>query len=152
MPVAPPGTPIAGMPGFARLPDGTSRIWVEVSHKVDVAERRGMAHASYFLRGAVVLTPTNELALPTEFFTTPVTRVQLVPEGPDLVLSIDLRENLTPAYRIVDTPRGIALQVDVPPGTMGLPAQPNPDAPPPTPHRHRARGTQTLGREGPPED
>ena len=150
VPVVPPGTPIAGAPIFSRLPDGTSRISVEVSHRVDVVESRLPAHASYRLRGAMVLTPTNELALPTEWFATPVTRVQLVPEGPDLVLRVDLREDLAPVYRVVDTPRGIVLEVDLPRGAAPDPGQPAPEEPPV--RRHRARTTQTLGRSGPPEE
>ncbi len=150
-PVAPPGTPVASAPVFSRLPDGTARIWLEVSNKVDVVESRAPAFASYRLRGAVVLTPTNELALPTEFFTTPVTRVQLVQEGPDLVLRVNLREDLAPVYRVADTPRGIVLVVDVPRGSAPLPAEPPPEEPP-APRRHRARSTRTLGHAGPSED
>ncbi len=116
LPVAlpPPGTPIASSPSFTRLEDGKSRIWMEVSDKVEVVETRLPGRVTYRLRGAAVLPGTEQLALPTEFFTTPVSRVQLVPQGSDLDLIVDLREDFVPAYHMVDTPRGIVLQIDLP--------------------------------------
>jgi len=113
-PPPPPGTPVASSPEFSRLEDGQSRIWMEVSDKVSVVETRLPGRVTYHLRGAAVAPGTEQLALPTEFFTTPVARVQLVPQGPDLDLIVDLREELAPVYRVVETPRGMVLQIDLP--------------------------------------
>ncbi len=58
---------------------------------------------------------TNQLPLLTGFFATPVDRVQLAQTGPDVELIIDLREDTQFVQRVVETPRGIVLQVDFPP-------------------------------------
>ncbi len=67
--VAPPppvGTPIATSPSFSRLEDGKSRIWIEVSDRVDVTETRVPGRVSYHLRGAALVPGTPQLSLPTE--------------------------------------------------------------------------------------
>jgi hypothetical protein len=110
----PPGTPIASFPGFTRLDDGKSRIFVEVSHKVPVVETRTAGRVTYRLRGASVIQRTNQLSLITGFFSTPVSRVQLVPMTPDVDLVIELRETTDPTYAVVETPRGMVLWVDFP--------------------------------------
>ncbi len=110
----PDGTPIASSPTFSRLEDGKSRIFIEVSRKVDVVESRTPGRVVYRLRGTVVVQHTNQLALPTGFFTTPVNRVQLVQEGPDLDVVIELREAATPTTLVTETPRGMALWIDIP--------------------------------------
>ena len=113
-PPPPAGTPIATSPGFSRLEDGKTRIWVEVSRNVDVAENRSPGRVVYRLRGAAVLQRSDQLPLQTGFFSTPVDRVQIVPDGGDVDLVITLREDAVPSYRVVETPRGIVLQVDFP--------------------------------------
>jgi hypothetical protein len=144
----PPGTPLASAPGFVRLEDGKSRIWVEVSSKVDVVESRTEGRVSYRLRGAAFVDPNDQLVLPTEFFTTPVKEVHLVPEGSDLDLILDMREDLAPTYRVIETPRGIVLQIDLPKSTIAPPVETAPpgayDAPP-----RRAQTPQAPGSASP---
>lgn len=114
--VAPPeGVPVASFPGFSRLDDGSTRIWLEVSSKVDVAENKAHGRVVYRLKGTYVMQRTNQLPLLTGFFATQVERVQLVQAGPDVELTIELREDSQFVHRVVDTPRGIVLQVDFPP-------------------------------------
>jgi hypothetical protein len=113
----PYGTPIASFPGFTRLDDGKSRIFVEVSHKVPVVETRTAGRVTYRLRGASVVQRTNQLSLITGFFNTPVSRVQLVPMTPDVDVVIELRETTDPTYAVVETPRGMVLWVDFPRST-----------------------------------
>jgi hypothetical protein len=112
-----PGMTIASFPGFARLEDGKSRIFVEVNNKVEVVENHTPGHLVYRLRGANVMQRTNELPLLTGFFNTPVDRVQLVQDGPDVRVMIDLRETTEVTSRVIDTPRGIVLWVDFPKST-----------------------------------
>jgi hypothetical protein len=111
---SPEGVPVASFPGFTRLEDGKSRIWLEVSAKVDVAENKAQGRVVYRMRGTAVVQRTNQLPLLTGFFATPVDRVQLVQQGPDLDLVIDLRENVEFTHRVIETPRGIVLWVDFP--------------------------------------
>jgi hypothetical protein len=151
-PPPPSGTPIATSPGFSRLEDGKTRIWVEVSRNVEVAENRSPGRVVYRLRGAAVLQRSDQLPLQTGFFTTPVDRVQIVPDGGDVDLIITLREDAAPSYRVVETPRGIVLQVDFPRsagfGRDETPAGPEPSRPRPK----RTTKTQTLVRRHEPGD
>jgi hypothetical protein len=147
----PPGTPIASSPSFSRREDGTSRIWMEVSSKVDVAETRYRGRASYRLRGAAMIQHNSHLALPTNFFTTPIDRIQLVQVGTDLDLVIDLREDVTPVYRVVETPRGMVLQVDLP-KSIAFQREDNNKPDQGRPSARRATQTTSLGtdRQGEP--
>ena len=108
------GSPLATAPSFNRLEDGATRIALEVSSRVEVAENKAQGRIVYRLKGAQVGERTNQLPLLTGFFTTPVERMQLVQQGPDVDLVIDLREASEPVQRIVETPRGIVLQIDFP--------------------------------------
>ena len=108
------GSPLAGAPSFVRLDDGATRIVLEVSSRVDVTENRAQGRVVYRLKGAQVGERTNQLPLLTGFFSTPVERMQLVQQGPDVDLIIDLREASEPVQRVVETPRGIVLQIDLP--------------------------------------
>lgn len=145
-PPPPAGTPIATSPGFSRLEDGKTRIWVEVSRNVDVAEIRSPGRVVYRLRGAAVLQRSDQLPLQTGYFATPVDRVQIVPDGGDVDLVIALREDLVPSYRVIETPRGIVLQVDFPRSVnfarIEAPAAPEPSRPP----AKRSPTTHTLRR------
>jgi hypothetical protein len=108
------GTPVASAPAFFRLDGGSTRISVEVTTKVEVAESAAQGRLVYKLRGARVIDRVNLLPLLTGFFATPVDRAQLVQDDHDVTLIIDLREATTPTHRVVETPRGMVLQVDFP--------------------------------------
>jgi hypothetical protein len=152
------GLPLASAPSFLRLDDGVTRVELEVSARVDVAENKAQGRIVYRLRGAQVGERTNQLPLPTGFFSTPVDRMQLIQQGPDVDLVIDLREASEPVQRVVETPRGIVLQVDFP-KSVGFDRRHDQPPAPDTTSRERARrrsSTQTLGGSGsngqPPED
>jgi hypothetical protein len=145
---APPrGTPIAGGAAFYRLDDGSTRVSVEVSEKVDVAENRAQGRLIYRLRGVFIPERTNTLPLLTGYFATPVDRAQLVQDGPDVELVIDLRDATAPTHRVVETSRGMVLQVDFP----RIAAREHSfDAPPDNGGRERAKRrttTQSLGTD-----
>jgi hypothetical protein len=147
----PPGTPIASFPGFARLDDGKSRIFVEVSNKVEVVEKHGPARLVYRLRGVAVMQRTNELPLITGYFNTPVERVQLVQAGPDVDVVIDLRETTDVKSHVIETPRGMVLWVDFP-KSVGFGRD---DAAPEAgdrPAAKRTNTTQRLGSPAPPSE
>jgi hypothetical protein len=104
--------PIAFYPGFRMLGDGNSQVMVELSRKVEVTEHKAEGRLTYRLHGASVPTHTNRLPLMTGFFATPVARVQLVEDGGDADLVIELRVPADAGYKVVDTATGIVLQVD----------------------------------------
>jgi hypothetical protein len=107
-----PNTPIATYPGFKMLPDGSSRVFVEVSRQVDIVETKSSSRVSYRLKGVFAPSKTNRLPLLTDFFRSPVGRVQLVDDGDDLELVIDLREASDVQHRLVQSEGGVVLQVD----------------------------------------
>jgi hypothetical protein len=109
-----PGAPIAGGAAFYRLDDGSTRVSVEVSEKVPVAENRAQGRLIYRLKGVFIPERTNTLPLVTGYFATPVDRAQLVQDGADVELVIDLRDATAPTHRVVETSRGMVLQVDFP--------------------------------------
>jgi hypothetical protein len=147
-PVIPPGTPIASFPGFTRLDDGKSRIFVEVSKKVEVVERHGPARLVYRLRGTSVTQRTNGLPLITGFFNTPVERVQLVQNDADVDVVIDLREATEMKSQVIETPRGMVLWIDFPKSASFGREDGAADAPRPAPVR-RSNGTQRIGAAPP---
>jgi hypothetical protein len=114
--------PVATLPGFEMLPDGGSRVFVEVTRKVDVEERRAARVLTYVLKGARIVYRNNENPLVTVHFNTPVTQARLLPSGRDLLLSVDLRADTAVTWKMVaGDDGGGMLQLDFPKGSF-LPA------------------------------
>jgi hypothetical protein len=108
------GGPIATYPGFRMLDGGGSRVLVALSSKVSVTETKSEGKLTYHIAGVHVPTRTNKLPLLTSFFSTPVSRAELVERDSGADLVIDLRETAAPQYRVVETDKGAELQVDFP--------------------------------------
>lgn len=130
---------MATYPGFKML-DAGSRVMVEVSRKVDVTEMKAQGRIVYRLRGVATPTRTNRLPLLTGYFPTPVSRVQLVDQGDDVDLVIDLRQATEVTHRVLDTRNGMVLQVDFPKIAAAAAPQKVEDAP----AAHAKRGTDTT--------
>ena len=113
----PSGVPVATYPSFRMLEGGSSRVTLEVDRKVDVVEQKLSGRVLYKLRGTHTPGKVARLPLNTAFFASPVGRVELLGQADGATLSIDLREASEVQYRVIDTPRGIVLQVDFPPAT-----------------------------------
>lgn len=115
--------PVANFPAFRIQPDGSSRVHVEVSERVIVAERKAEGRLAYRIKGASVPVRTNLLPLETGFFKTPVARVMLVEAGDeDVELIVELRQPSAATYKVVETDAGMILQVDFPPPAQQAPA------------------------------
>jgi hypothetical protein len=106
--------PVATFPGFRLLEDGSTRVYVEISHRVPVAEHKAEGRIAYRIKGAAVPTQNNLRALDTQFFDTPVARAQLVEVDEDVDLVIELKQPAQPSHRLVDSEGGVVLQVDFP--------------------------------------
>lgn len=106
--------PVATFPGFRMLEGGGSRVFVKLSGRVTVEEHKARGQVIYRLKGADVPTATNRLPLITSFFATPVALVQLVPQGDDVDLVIELRQDSSAQYRIEEQRDGVVLVVDFP--------------------------------------
>jgi hypothetical protein len=120
-----PNAAVATFPGFRLLPDGKSRIYVELTKPVSVAERRAAGALVYLIHDARVPVRNNRNALITTHFPTPVGRARLLSAGPDVELVIDLRQAGSATYKVVAGENGGArLEVDFAageyPATPGL--------------------------------
>jgi hypothetical protein len=116
--------PEAALPGFEELADGASRLFVELTKSVAVAEKKGRGEVTYVLKGAHVRLHNNTNALVTVYFNTPVTRARLVPAGTDTLFVVDLRADVAPTWKMVPAKQGMAvLQIEFPGGSyLGGPA------------------------------
>ncbi|MGH7280240.1 MAG: hypothetical protein ACRELY_01850 [Polyangiaceae bacterium] len=111
--------PIATLPGFLLLPEGGSRLFVELTQNVRVEEKPMAGGITYVLKGAHVVKRNNENALVTVHFNTPVTRARLIPRGGDLHFVVELRQNVKPTWKLVPAKDGAAvLQIDFPGGNF----------------------------------
>ena len=136
-----PGAPVATFPGFRLLPNGGSRIYVELTKNVGVEERRVNGAIVYTLRGAQVLSRNNKNALITTHFATPVARARLVPSGTDVDLVIDLRKAVEATHQVVAGDNATArLEIDFPPGDY--PLAPGLYEPPPGGASRSGRGSR----------
>jgi hypothetical protein len=119
------GTPaiVATFPGFEILPDGGSRVFVELTRNTTVTEKREARLLTYVLHGAQVRIYNNEHALVTVHFNTPVSRARIYPVHGDVVLSIELRADAPSTYRMVEGGDGSTLQVDFPKGSFLAPGE-----------------------------
>jgi len=118
------GAPVATLPGFEQLPDGGSRLFVDLTTQVPVEERRTANSVTYVLKGAQVTHYNNTNALVTVHFNTPVYRARLVPSGSDLLFVVELRDpKAAPAYKMSAKGQGGILTVDFGKGDY-VPTQP----------------------------
>jgi hypothetical protein len=116
-----PGAAVATFPGFRLLPDGRSRIYVELSKNVMVEEHRTDQELTFTLHDAQVLVKNNRNALITTHFATPVSRARLVPAGNDINLVLDLRKAANATHQVVAGENGSArLEIDFPAGDYPL--------------------------------
>lgn len=107
--------PVAQFVGFRMLPDGGSRVYVELSGRVQVSKREGENELVYTLKGARLSSANNKNALLTTHFATPVVKARLVPGTEDIELVIDLRAKTSPSHRLLRRDgESTQLQVDFP--------------------------------------
>jgi len=128
----PPPSPTALMAGFEMMPDGSTRLFVELSKAAafDVKPARGSV--TYVIKEAHIDRRNNQNPLVTVHFNTPVTSARLAPHGRDLWFIVDLRANVQPAATMEPTKEGgAALRVIFPKGDY-LPSHPEGSAPPAT--------------------
>jgi hypothetical protein len=109
--------PVATFPGFEMLPDGSSRLFVQLTQSVPVEEKKAAGSITYVLKGAHVLKRNNQNALVTVHFNTPASRARLIPVGNDLHFVVDLRANVQPQFKMDSAKDNTALLfIDFPKG------------------------------------
>ncbi|MDB5216404.1 MAG: hypothetical protein JWO86_4331 [Myxococcaceae bacterium] len=141
--------PIATFPGFEQLPDGGSRLFVQLSQSVPVEERRAQGSVTYVLKGAHLRVHNDANALVTVHFNTPVFRARLAPQGNDLLFILEMRSAATPTFKLSDNQdKSSTLQIDFPKGDFltGDGSATLPSETPPT--RALGRVPKTKGQKG----
>lgn len=136
--------PVCSSPTFQVLPNGTTRITLTVDGKVPIDEdssapaeakakkappkpakdaKAAKAEASappvafrrtYRVKGAQQPVRTSRMALPTTFFETSVERVQLVDDGADVLLVVELRQAANVIKKVTERETGVVLTLEVP--------------------------------------
>lgn len=122
------------MPGFETMPDGSTRLFVELSKPAAFDTKLARGSVTYVLKEARVERRNNQNPLVTVHFNTPVTSARLVPHGHDLWFVVDLRANVAGSAVMESTTQGGTLRVTFPKGDY-LPASEKnaPPAPPAEP-------------------
>lgn len=111
--------PEASFPGFEMLPDGGSRVFVDITRKVEVVEHVSPGLVTYTLKGVHVPSSNDQNALETYYYNTPVVRAKLRKAKKETDLFIQLRGDAQPTFRIVDMRSGaVRLEVDFKPGSF----------------------------------
>lgn len=105
----------ATLPGFEVFRDGTSRVFLEVSGNVPVKETQSDYLLTYRFQGVKVPEKVNMLSLPTQYFNTPVSLVELRSADGDAELLVHLREKAHPKVHLKRDDSGTVLSVDFPP-------------------------------------
>lgn len=120
-----PTGPVATYPGFTMLPDGTSRLFVELTAPVQVATHAAKGQVTYSLPGARIDQSNNRNPLETWFYETPVVRARLKThhegKGKDrtdeVELEVELRADVTGTLRTVPMANGGSrIEIDFPAG------------------------------------
>lgn len=119
-------------PGFQMLPDGRSRIFIQmtglVSHQVSRTNRR----VDVRLKNAKLPGSNNKRRLITRYFNTPVLETRLRARKGDVVVSLQLREAIEPVVSSETGPSGYRfLYLTFPAGKYVENAQTLPPAPVP---------------------
>lgn len=83
-------------PGFELLAQGRSRIFVQLTSRVETEVQSGLNQVVMVLKRAQIAGRNNRRPLETRFFNTPVTRAYLKKRGTDTVLILELRSNALP--------------------------------------------------------
>ena len=139
-PLRRPTGPTVNIPGFEQLPDGGSRLFVQLTQNVQVEERKAQGSITYILKGAHVRVHNNMNALVTVHFNTPVSRARLRPAGKDLHFVVELRAATTPTWKMTDGPDKTAmLTIDFPKGDFGV-SDERPSAPATKPVKGAKKG------------
>jgi hypothetical protein len=113
----PPSTSTALMPGFEMLPDGSTRLFVELSKPAAFDTKPTHGSVTYVLKEAHIDRRNNQNPLVTVHFNTPVTSARLVPHGHDLWFVVELRANVQPTATMESSKEGTAtLKVAFPKG------------------------------------
>lgn len=117
--------PTAEFPGFEMIKDGGgSRLYVDLSKRVDVTEHLSAGTITYVFKDARVDSYNDTNPLELFYFDTPAVRARMHVVKKDVVLTIALRADVKATTRTVDTPQGARFEIDFPAGSYAEKAAP----------------------------
>ena len=130
-----PGSPaVITWPGFQMQPDGSSRVFVQVTAPVDTSAAVVDGKVVVDFGNTPIATTTNRLPIYPKFFNTPVTALELKRAKKSTVLELTLRSPIQPRISSETAASGyFFVYIDFPEGDF-LPAgmaSAAPSAPPP---------------------
>jgi hypothetical protein len=114
LPTQAAGPTEATLPAFQMLRGDRSVVFLRLSGRVPVTETRAGGRLVYRMPGVRVPARTNQLDLPTAYFTSPVGRVHLLQVGADAELIVELRARVRPAARLRRSGSGAVLRLEFP--------------------------------------
>jgi hypothetical protein len=126
-------------PEFAIVQDGSSRLTVQLSRKVEIIAQGNRRRFTYDMPNVQVAVANDMNPLITTHFSTPLQHARLIPQKKGARLVVDLRESVTPLYSIRDGSGGGAILEVVLPKSLAK-ASAAPDA---QPKKSRAKSRAT---------
>lgn len=107
----------AEFPGFDMIKEGGSRIYVDLSKRVQVDEQLATGTITYVFKDARVDSYNDTNPLELFYFDTPAVRARMHVVKKDVVLTVVLRADVKATTRMVDTPQGARFEIDFPAGS-----------------------------------
>ncbi len=95
----PGSTRVVTWPGFQMTPDGGSRVFVQTAVPVKPELRRAGAGFVVVIPGVTLPAGNARLAMDTQYFKTPVQRVQMKQTGNAVTVTIDVKGKTKPTLR-----------------------------------------------------
>jgi hypothetical protein len=123
---AKPGStpPAITWPGFQAMPDGSSRVFVQVTTQVDVSAASVNGKIVVDLGNVAIVGKTNRFPLITKFFNTPVTQVEVKRANKRTTLVLSMRAQVEPRISHEQAKSGFHfVYIDFPTGSY-LPHEP----------------------------
>jgi hypothetical protein len=112
-------------PGFEMLATGGSRVFLQLTGRVETELRTGPDRVVLVLKNARIAGRNNKRPLETSFFSTPVNRAWLQQRGVDAELTIELRVSSQPSISAAQAATGYYfVLLEFPAGAYRPPDQP----------------------------
>ncbi|MCA9603321.1 MAG: hypothetical protein R3A78_11620 [Polyangiales bacterium] len=128
------GKPTITWTGFQPMPDGSSRVFVQLTVPATYEINGGANKVSLVIHGSKIFLKNNRRPIDTRFFNTPVNRITVKRKRHDAVIELEMRSGVTPTAHTETDPNGYTYLIfDFPPGDYGgAKAAPEPTAPAPS--------------------
>jgi hypothetical protein len=118
-------------PGFEIIAQGRSRVFVQLTSRVETDVQSGPNQVVLVLKNARIAGRNNRRPLETRFFNTPVARAYLKKRGTDTLLMLELRSNALPVVSSQQASSGyFFVFLDFPAGQYVEPAPETATVPP----------------------